>query len=81
MNPHTMQFEQETTETPASWARFAVGEVKEISGVHFVIEKIEAARMTLRPASPIELLGAGVPDGESYAQRLERRLREKESSR
>lgn len=51
MNPQTMEFEPETTETPRppDWKRFTVGDPVMVNGVPMTIRKITKKDLLLRP--------------------------------
>ena len=83
MNPNTHEFEAEAAETPKEWDRFAVGEVVTIKNTKLVIESIGTRELRLRPYRPddaiSEALGGAKP-AETYAQRLERKIRERKAA-
>jgi uncharacterized Zn finger protein len=80
MNPNTHEFESLTAETPKEWDRFEVGEVVTIKNTKLVIESIGTRELKLRPWRPDDDVAAafrGAYPPETYRQRLERKIRER----
>lgn len=84
MNPNTHEFEALDAETPKEWDRFEVGEVITIKNTKLVIESIGTSELKLRPWRPDDAISAvlrGARPAESYTERLQRKIRERETKK